>query len=202
MHRTSQLRALGLSLLVLACGPDTTTSEDPGTGGSTSPTTPTESEPEPGSTGTTGPAESEWPRRVTLETPGLVDPSPAIHLADGTLDDTDGDLRLHQTMVLTLRSPTAESVCTKGTFANLTDIPTTVDDCPGTPSTPVWHDFAYLSAATIHTTEESSSIGLGLLVRDAEHSTLYRMRILGDSYSADTGRSTVTFDYEPVSPAP
>lgn len=180
---------------LLACGADTTTSDAPGSTSTT--TTSTEPEPEPTSIGTTG-ASDLWPRRVTLETPGLVEPSPAIRLADGLLDD-DGDLRLYQTMVLTLRSPTAETVCTKGTFASLADIPTSVDDCPGDPLSPVWHDYASLDAATIHTEAESNAIGLGLLVRDAELTTLYRLRILGDSYSAATGRSTVTFDYEPVS---
>lgn len=194
-------RACLLLTTLLACGPDTTTTDETAsTGGPPEPTT-TGSEPT-STTATTGPVAGEWPRRVTLETPGLVEPSPAIRLADGSLDAEAGDLRLHQTMILSLRSPTAETVCNKGTFASLADIPTSEDGCPGDPLSPVWHDFADLGGATIHTPEESSSIGLGLLIRDAGLTTLYRVRILGDSYSAETGVSTVTFDYEPVPPAP
>ena len=57
--------------------------------------------------------------------------------------------------------------------------------------------FAYLSATSLHTTEESYVIGLGLLLWNREHTTLYRLRVVGDSYDAQ-GMSTATFDYEPV----
>lgn len=131
-----------------------------------------------------------WPRRVTLTTP-RVGEGDVIRLSDGVLAD-DGDLGVQQAMVISLRSATAESFCEKGTsFASLAAIPTDVASCTD------WVPVAYLSGTSIHASDESSRIGLGLLVRDAPHAALYRLRIVGDSYEA-TGIATATFEYEPV----
>lgn len=137
-----------------------------------------------------------WPKRVTLETPGVATESDGVRLADGAIVADGGDLNLFQAMVLSLGSPTEGSVCAKGTFTALSDIPAEVDDCPAALSG-TWEQRAYLSAASVHTSEESYVIGLGLLVRDEEHTALYRLRVAGDSYDAQ-GVSTATFDYEPV----
>jgi hypothetical protein len=98
--------------------------------------------------------------------------------------------------VLSIRSPTPDSVCEKGKFAELGDIPTEVDTCPAALSG-TWEKYAYLSATTLHTSEESFVVGLGLLLRNKEHTALYRARVVGDSYDAQ-GMSTATIDYEPV----
>jgi len=151
---------------------------------------------EPRSTESTGPTESVWPQRVTLVTTGAGVGSDSVQFADAAIIAGDGDLRLHQAMVLSIRSPTPESVCEKGKFAALDDIPTDLDACPAALSG-TWGTAAYLDAATLHTSDESYAAGLGFLVRDRDHTALYRLRVVGDSYDAQ-GRSTVTFDYEPV----
>ncbi|WP_437289822.1 hypothetical protein [Sorangium sp. So ce406] len=114
-----------------------------------------------------------------------------VRLADGTVSDA-GDLGVQWAMVISLRSAAAESICERGTsFAALADIPTDVAGCSS------WSPIAYLSATTIHESDESYRIGLGLLVWDAERAALYRLRVLGDSYDATAG-ATATFEYEPV----
>lgn len=131
-----------------------------------------------------------WPRRVTLTTL-VVGEGDFVRLSDGALAD-DGDLGVQQAMVISLRSATAESLCEKGpSFASLAAIPTDLASCTD------WVPVAYLSGTSIHESDESYSIGLGLLVRDAQHEALYRLRVLGDSYEA-TGVATATFEYEPV----
>ncbi len=98
--------------------------------------------------------------------------------------------------MLSIRSPTPESICEKGNFATLGDIPTALDTCPEALSGG-WENYAYLSAATLHTTEESYAAGLGLLLWNKDHTALYRLRVVGDSYDAQ-GVTTATLDYEPV----
>jgi hypothetical protein len=127
-------------------------------------------------------------------------PSASLHggvwLVDGAVTTGDGDLNLDQAQVLSIASPTPGSLCELGTFATLGDIPATADKCAG--SLPGgWKQRAYLSATTLHTSDQSDVIGNGLLVRDAAHTALYRLRVVGDSYDAE-GLSTATFDYEPV----
>ena len=131
-----------------------------------------------------------WPRRVTLTAPG-VGMGDFIRLSDGVIAD-DGDLGVQQAMVISLRSATPESFCEKGTsFVSLAAIPIDVASCTD------WGPVAYLSGTSIHASDESYRIGLGLLVRDAQHAALYRLRVVGDSYEA-TGVATATFEYEPV----
>ncbi len=149
-----------------------------------------------GSTGSTGSSGSVWPKQVTLVREAIATQSDDVQLADGAILAGDGDLNLDQAMVLSLSSPTPESLCEKGKFPTLADIPTGVDTCPGS-SLGSWQKRVYLSAASLHTSEELYVIGLGLLVRNKEHTALYRLRVVGDSYDAQ-GVSTATFEYEPV----
>lgn len=142
------------------------------------------------------PAPWTGPKRVTLVTRAAGNESDGMQLADGAIVAGDGDLNLYQAMVLSLGSPTPGSLCEKGTFSALSDIPTDVDTCPAALSG-TWGQRAYLGAAIVHTSEESDAIGLGLLVWNEEHTALYRLRVAGDSYDAQ-GVSTATFDYEPV----
>ena len=145
------------------------------------------------STGTMGPM---WPKRITLLSSFAADQSAGLQLSDGVIVAGEGDLSLATSKVLSVRSPTTDSVCEKGKFEALGDVPAEVDSCPGALSG-TWEKFAYLSATTLHTTEESYVIGLGLLLRNKEHTALYRARVVGDSYDAQ-GMATATFDYEPV----
>jgi hypothetical protein len=132
-----------------------------------------------------------WPKRVTLTTPQAGAEGERIRLSDGVIA-VDGDFGIQQAMVISLRSAAAGSFCEKGmSFASLAAIPTDVASCTD------WSQVAYLSGTTLHTSEESYAIGVGLLVRDAQHEALYRLLILGDSYAA-TGVATATFEYEPV----
>ncbi|WP_438003321.1 hypothetical protein WME89_31055 [Sorangium sp. So ce321] len=142
------------------------------------------------------PEESTGPRRVTLVTPSAATESDGVRLADGAIVAGGGDLSLYQAMVLSLSSPTPGSLCAKGIFSALGDVPTEVDTCPAG-LTGSWEQRTYLSGATTHTTEQSSVIGLGLLVWNADHTALYRLRVIGDSYDGQ-GVSTATFDVEPV----
>lgn len=131
-----------------------------------------------------------WPRTVTL-TSQDIGTGNYVRLSDGAVSDV-GDLGIQSSRVISLRSTAAESICERGTsFAALGDIPTDVDGCSS------WTPIAYLSGTTIHESDESYRIGLGLLVWDAEHAALYRLRVLGDSYDVAAG-STATFEYEPV----
>jgi len=137
-----------------------------------------------------------WPMRVTLVTQLAANQSEGVQLADGAILAGDGDLSLDQAMVLSLSSPAPDSLCEKGTFTALSDIPTELDTCPAAASG-TWGQRVYLSAAAPHTSEESNVIGLGVLVRNEEHTALYRLRVVGDSYD-DQGVSTATIAYEPA----
>jgi hypothetical protein len=142
------------------------------------------------------PAPWTGPKRVTLVTPAIATPSDGVQLEDGTIVADEGDLSLYQAQTLSLSSPTPASLCAKGTFDALGDIPTEIDTCPAGLSG-TWEDRAYLGGATLHTIEESYVAGLGLLVWNEEHTALYRLRVVGDSYD-EQGVSKATFDYEPV----
>jgi hypothetical protein len=109
-----------------------------------------------------------------------------------------GDFNLQVAMQLRLDSPTAESFCSKDKYASLAEVPTNQDTCSSIfGESAMWQRVFHLSGSGLHTSDESPYIGVGVLVRDASHQALYRMRILGDSYD-DKGHSTATFEYEPV----
>jgi len=202
---TSLRACLVLSLGLPGCGPttgstDTTDGTSTGESSTGEPSTGESSTGEP-TTGepTTGSTPSEWPRRVTLVTNHSEEGTPALKLAEGTLLAEGGDIHLALAYVLSLRG-SPDSVCEKGTFDALGDVPTDLDTCPAA-SSGTWGPSAYLDASWLHTQEESNVIGLGLLVWDEAHTTVYRLRVLGDSYD-EQGQATVTFDYEPVPPSP
>ena len=141
-------------------------------------------------------APSDWPRQVRLQTPEVGMDSPFVLLATGEQAPDAGDLNLYQGRVLSLISPVDNSVCAKGVYEQLSEIPADPESCPADVEG-AWRNFAYLDSARIHTEAESYTIGLGLLVRDVDHTAVYRLRILGDSYSAE-GVATVFFEYEPL----
>jgi hypothetical protein len=141
-------------------------------------------------------AHPTWPKQVTLQTRQSVSVNgeDGVRLSDGVIAMGQGDFNLAVTMVLSLRSPTPESFCEKGKVSSLADVPTELGACsPGVQ----WTPGLMLSGSSVHKSEESYMIGLGALVRDASHQSLYRLRILGDSYN-EQGLATATFEYEPV----
>lgn len=137
-----------------------------------------------------------WPQRGVLTFSHNLSENPGIRLADGSAVVDGPDLDFYQSRVLSISTPNGERICAKGTFDTLGEIPTNTDDCPGS-SQGAWSSRTYLSASTTHSTYESTSAGQGLLVWDRSETTLYRLRIIGDSYD-EQGISTATFDYEPV----
>lgn len=183
------LFALAIGALLAACGAEVV---DAGAGAASAGSS-TGAESTSTSTGTMG---EVWPKRVTLASSLGADQIDGVLLVDGVSVAGEGDLSLFTGKMLSIRSPTPESVCAKGTFAALADVPTDIDSCPAALGG-TWEYFAYLSATTLHTTEESLAAGLGLLLWNKEHTALYRARVVGDSYDAQ-GMSTVTLDYEPV----
>lgn len=185
----SLLLALATGSSLVACGSEVV---DASTGGDSASSS-TGAGSSSTSTGTMGPM---WPKRITLLSSFAADQSDGVQLSDGVTVVGEGDLSLTTSKVLSVRSPTPDSVCEKGKFEALGDVPTEIDSCPGALSG-TWEKFAYLSATTLHTTEESYVIGLGLLLRSKEHTALYRARVVGDSYDAQ-GMATATIDYEPV----
>jgi hypothetical protein len=183
------LVVLALGSVVLACGSEVTDVRSDGDSTSSS----ADSGSSSSSTGTMGPM---WPRRITLVSTLGMDQSDGVQLADGAIVVGDGDLSLFSGKMLSVRAPVPASVCAKGKYAALGDVPAEIDSCPGALSG-TWEPFAYLSATTVHSTEDSYAAGLGLLLRDKDHAVLYRARVVGDSYDAE-GMSTATLDYEPV----
>lgn len=176
------------SLLFLACPPESSDEKDsPGT---------VESAPDSAQDSKEDSPAGDWPKQIRLQTPEVGTDSPFLVLATGEQDVAAGDLNLYQGRVLSLTSPLDASVCVKGVFDQLSDIPTDPESCPAD-AEGAWRRFAYLDSSRTHTEAESTAIGLGLLVRDVDRTALYRLRVLGDSYSAE-GISTVLFDYAPV----
>ena len=135
-----------------------------------------------------------WPRRVTLSH-RLGEPSESLRLADGTIVPAPADLDFNQGKVLSLRTPAGDGICEKGVFASLAAVPVDGGTCPAS-KTKGWTPLLYLSAASIHRPEESQVGGASMLVRDAGGGTLYRARMISDSY--EVGLATATLEYEPV----
>ena len=137
------------------------------------------------------------PARVVL-THTFEDPSASgVRLSDATFTGPEGaDIFMNQAQVLSLGVFSGNSLCEKGIFDSIEDIPVSLDDCPASGSG-AWTPRVYLSASTNHATAESERIGLGILAWNADRTALYKLLIVGDSYNAQ-GVSTVTFDYERV----
>jgi hypothetical protein len=145
------------------------------------------------SQGTGGGGSVTWPQRVVLHTTSFE--GEGLRLADATVLGSGAgarDLWMDQSKVASLGHATPESFCEKGTFDTLAEVP--IDDACASDT---WTSRLHLSAATVHTNEDSYYIGLSALVKDASHTETYRLRILGDEYDAE-GDSSVTFEYELV----
>lgn len=141
----------------------------------------------PSSDGQAMPASS--PRRITLART-FGGPGAGLRLADGTLVSEGGDVQLFETMVVSLRTPSPESMCPKGTFASLDAVPTGAAECPHGGG---WNIAWTLGGSTLGIDQW---IGAAALVRDASHSTTYRLRVVGDSL--DGSGVKLTFDYAPI----
>ena len=143
--------------------------------------------------GLAGACASDAPDRITLRAVGGNDEG--LRFSDGAVvpGDDGADLTFHQAMVMSLRSPTEASICPRGTFAALADVTDAGADCPGEPTG--WMQFVYLDASTVHTLDESSARGLGLVVLDRAHQARHRVRVVGDAYSVEDGASVV-LEYE------
>tara|TARA_R110002096_G_scaffold16898_9_gene57953 strand:+ start:76057 stop:76623 length:567 start_codon:yes stop_codon:yes gene_type:complete len=137
------------------------------------------------------------PARVVL-THTFEDPSASgVRFSDATLTGPeDADIFMNQAQVLSLGMFSGNSLCEKGIFESIEDIPLNLDDCPASGSGE-WTPRVYLSASTIHATPESERIGLGILAWNADRTALYKLLVVGDSYNTQ-GVSTVSFDYERV----
>jgi hypothetical protein len=143
-------------------------------------------------------AAATWPKKVTLEADITMTPGgDGIRLSDGARVTGQGDFNLQAAMVLRLQSPAEESFCSKDKYASLAEVPTDQNTCSAMfGESTMWRSFLHLSGSGPHTNDESPFVGMGVLVRDASHQALYRMRILGDSY--ENLHVTATFEYEPV----
>lgn len=144
----------------------------------------------------------EWPKQVVLTHEWTVDALAGLRFSDGTIGPPESsDIHLIQGRLLSLVGDEPMTACEKGVYVALDQVPTSVESCPAgrDPNglTSGWDRGFALSATSIHATEESYRVGVGALVWDRAHTTLYRLRTLGDSYAA-TGVATATFEYEPV----
>ena len=144
----------------------------------------------------TGTTDAGPPRRVTL-TVAFTGPggtaSERLDLETGTLlpaDATGGDLQLMETRVISLRAPTPESVCMLGTFGSLGEIPTATDQC----LTGVWVDAWTLGGSTLGTDQ---FVGSSMLLRNAGHTAMYRLRVASDQTDSAGTRMTVEYDRVP-----
>ncbi len=142
-------------------------------------------------------AETEWTRQVELTFSHSDKSRSSLRLDDGLIGEAQGDLELNQSRSLLLSSLSTKTLCVKGTFAFLDEIPLTTDTCPADLSG-TWATHAFLTTAFQHTTQQSQVAGLGLLVQPPRQDTVYRLRVIGDAYDIESGRSSVTFEYAPV----
>ncbi len=147
---------------------------------------------------------AEWPKRVTLQSPGFGDVGDPLRLSDGAIVATGGDLSLFTGVQLSLRPALDEAdaiFCEKGIFEALAAVPTDEQICPAR-NTGTWSNKVFLSAATIHTTAPSNELGWSALVRSAAQDAVYRLRVLGDSVApladGSIGPATATFEYDKV----
>lgn len=114
-------------------------------------------------------------------------------LSDGAVlpGTQSADFYVNTSRVLSLLSSAPETFCEKGKLATLEEISTNQAQC-GLSGQSGWTSFFGLGGSGTHTEQQSTSIGQSMLVRDATHQALYRLRITGTSYLQ--GVSTVRFD--------
>lgn len=129
------------------------------------------------------------PHRVTLAR-SLGGPRAGLRLADGALVSEGEDVQLLETMVVSLRAPGPGSLCPKGEFASLDAVPSGGAECLNGAG---WNIAWILGGSSLGT---GQWIGASTLVRDASHSTTYRLRVVGDSL--DASGVALTFDYAPI----
>lgn len=133
------------------------------------------------------------PRSVLLTNPQLGAAGEGYRLSDGVVLPSGqiADFYVNTSRVLSLLSSAPETFCEKGKLATLEEISTTQTQC-GTTGQSGWSSFFGLGGSGTHTEQQSTSIGQSMLVRDATHQALYRLRITGTSYLQ--GVATVRFD--------
>lgn len=133
------------------------------------------------------------PRSVLLTNLQLGAAGEGYRLSDGVVlpGGQPADFYVNTSRVLSLLSVAPESFCAKGKLATLDEISTTQTQCGATGQSG-WTGFFGLDGSGTHTEQQSYSIGQSMLVRDATHQALYRLRITGTSYQQ--GVSTVRFD--------
>ena len=125
-------------------------------------------------------------------------------MADGKIVADGGDVALFLAVQLSLVvGDLPDSFCVKGTHATLASVPTDTESCLSPIGEPFgWQGRLFLSAASNHTNEESSVIGVSALVSNRARDATYRLRILGDAvFPAQQGSNhaaTATFEYEPI----
>jgi hypothetical protein len=133
------------------------------------------------------------PRSVLLTNLQVGPAGEGYRLSDGAVlpGTQSADFYVNTSRVLALLSAVPASFCAKGKLATLEGISTSQTQC-GLSGQSGWTGFFGLNGSGNHTEQQSSSIGQSLLVRDAAHQALYRLRITGTSYQQ--GVSTVRFD--------
>lgn len=140
--------------------------------------------PLPGSDGGATPV--AWPRRVTVAAP--LGAGERLQLADGGIVPAGGDLQLWEAMVVSLGASTPESICVKGRFTALDEVPTGDEQCLNGAR---WTDRWTLGGSVVGINQ---FVGLSALVRNASHSATYRLRVVSDSL--DASGTKLTLDYE------
>ena len=133
------------------------------------------------------------PRSVLLTNQQVGPAGEGYRLSDGAVlpGTQSADFYVNTSRVLSLLSSAPDTFCEKGKLATLAEISTSQTQC-GLSGQSGWTGFIALDGSGNHTEQQSSSIGQSMLVRDAAHQALYRLRITGTSYQQ--GVSTVRFD--------
>jgi hypothetical protein len=139
-----------------------------------------------------GAGEETWPKQVTLHA-SADDEGEGVRLVDGVVVKHGGDLYFAEPRVFVLGARGEGTFCEKGPYDSLAAVPTDEGSCTrGTAAGQV-----YLGGAAFDFPGEGTgSIGLGVLVRDATHGVLYRLRVLGVGYVKEG--AMLRFEYEPV----
>lgn len=133
------------------------------------------------------------PRSVLLTNLQVGPAGEGYRLSDGAVlpGTQSADFYVNTSRVLSLLSSAPAMFCEKGKLATLEEISTTQTQC-GLSGQSGWTGFFGLDGSGTHTEQQSYSIGQSMLVRDATHQSLYRLRITGTSYL--DGVATVRFD--------
>ncbi len=135
----------------------------------------------------------QWPNEIVLTYARADVDEAGLHFATGALGDPEeADIALSQARYLALGGSGPDRVCAKGFFETIEEVPSDFQECDSD-----WSQGILLSLANEHAEEESSVIGKSGLFWDREGTTLYRVRVLGDSHT-EGFVSTARIEYEPV----